>query len=85
MVFEDYKYKRMKMNNTTLALIDKEYYEHAHIGVLVNCVKEFPENCEIAMHRDGTTGCYIRDPDDNIVEFIYYSPDMREKLNVDKI
>jgi catechol 2,3-dioxygenase-like lactoylglutathione lyase family enzyme len=85
LVFEDYKYKRMKMNNTTIALIDKKHYKDAHFGVLVGCVKDFPDGGEIVAHRDGTVGCYTKDPDGNTVEFIYYSPDMREKLNIDEI
>jgi catechol 2,3-dioxygenase-like lactoylglutathione lyase family enzyme len=85
LIFEDHKYKRMKMNNTTIALIDKKHYKHAHFGVLVDCVKEFPTGGKIVPHRDGTVGCYTEDPDGNMVEFIYYSPDMREKLNIDEV
>jgi len=84
-VFEDFKYKRMKMNNTTIALIDKKHYKHAHFGVLVSCAKEFPSNGEIIIHRDGTTGCYVNDPDGNMVEFIYYTPEMRKELDIDEV
>ena len=84
-IFEDQKYKRMKMNNTTIALIDKNHYEHAHFGILVGCVKEFPKNGEIVTHRDGTTGCYVKDPDGNVVEFIYYCPEMRKELDINEI
>lgn len=85
LIFEDHKYKRMKMNNTTIALIDKKHYEHAHFGIIVGCAKEFPNNGEITLHRDGTTGCYVKDPDGNVVEFIYYSPDMRKEIGLDEI
>jgi len=75
LVFEDSKYKRMKVDNTYIALISKHHYQHAHIGVLVESVDKFPKNGKIVKHRDGTTGCYMQDPDGNIVEYIYYSPE----------
>ena len=85
LIFEDHKYKRMKMNNTTIALIDKKHYQHAHFGILVDCVKEFPIGGDVVMHRDGTTGCYIKDPDGNMVEFIYYTPEMRKELDLNEV
>ncbi len=85
MIFKDHKYRRMKMNNTTIALIDKKHYKYAHIGVLVDCVNDFPDNGEVVTHRDGTVGCYLRDPDGNVVELICYSVDMKKELNINEI
>ena len=80
LVFKDSKYRRMKVDNTYIALISKRHYEHAHIGVLVDSKDKFPDNGKVVQHRDGTTGCYLQDPDGNIVEYIYYSPDSSKKL-----
>lgn len=85
LVFEDHKYKRMEMNNTTIALIDKKYYKYAHFGITVDSTKDFPEGGEVVPHRDGTTGCYIKDPDGNVVEFIHYSTDMKKEIGLDEI
>ena len=74
LIYRDHKYRRMKVDNTNIALISKWHYEHSHFGLLVNSVDEFPENGDIVEHRDGTVGCYLMDPDGNVVEYIYYSP-----------
>ena len=85
LVFEDRKYKRMQMNNVTIALIDKRYYEHAHFGILVDDYANLPSNLgQLVQHRDGTTGCYVEDPDGNVVEFIHYSKDLKKKMGIDK-
>ena len=80
LVFEDPKYKRMKVDNTYIALISKKHYQHAHLGILVDSVDSFPDNGKIVHHRDGTIGCYLQDPDGNIVEYIYYSPESKKIL-----
>ena len=85
LVFEDHKYKRLAMDNITVALIDKKYYEHAHFGILVENYADLPsDKGKIVHHRDGTTGCYVKDPDGNVVEFIYYSSKMKKDLGVTK-
>ena len=81
--FEDHKYKRMSMGNVSIALIDKEYYEHAHIGIPVESYGDLPsDKGEIVHHRDGTTGCYVKDPDGNVVEFIHYNKDCKEEMKI---
>jgi len=83
LVFEDSKYKRMKMNNTTIALIDKKHYKHAHIGLLVENYGDLPSNKgQLVHHRDGTTGCYVMDPDGNMIEFIHYNKDCKNKMGI---
>ena len=85
LIFEDYKYKRMAMGNVTVALIDKEHYQYNHIGILVENYRDLPsDKGEVVHHRDGTTGCYVKDPDGNVVEFIYYSDKMRADIGIDK-
>ena len=83
LVFEDYKYRRMQMNNVTIAIIDKKHYEHAHFGILVQDYGNLPsDKGEIVHHRDGTTGCYVKDPDGNVVEFIYYNEECKKDMKV---
>ena len=83
LIFEDHKYKRMAMGNTTIAIIDKKHYEHAHFGILVEKYKDLPSGKgEIVHHRDGTTGCYVKDPDGNVVEFIYYNEKCKKAMKI---
>jgi catechol 2,3-dioxygenase-like lactoylglutathione lyase family enzyme len=80
LIFKDHKYRRMKMNNTTIALISKKHYEYAHIGLLVEDKHNFPKDGEVVEHRDGTTGCYLKDPDGNVIEYIYYSDKIKQEI-----
>jgi catechol 2,3-dioxygenase-like lactoylglutathione lyase family enzyme len=84
LVYGDHKLRRMQMENTTLALISKYHYPYAHIAIPVNNYCDLPSNLgEIVHHRDGTTGCYVLDPDGNAVEFIYYNEDCRKEMKID--
>jgi len=77
--FRDEKYLRLKIANTNIALIDKKYYPHAHIGVLVENAHELPlEKGEVVKHRDGTIGVYVKDPFGNYLEYIWYSDELKE-------
>ena len=83
LVFEDYKYKRMAMGNVSVALIDKKHYQHAHFGILVENYRDLPsDKGEMIHHRDGTTGCYVKDPDGNVVEFIHYSDECKKEMKI---
>ena len=42
-----------------------------HIAIRVNDISEFPEG-KIGEHRDGSKYLYQKDPDGNVVEWIYY-------------
>jgi len=81
LVFSDKFYKRMKVSNTTIALIDKTHYQHQHVGILVDKKENLPKEGKRIHHRDGTIGVYTFDPSGNCIEFIYYSPEMKKKLN----
>lgn len=84
LIFKDHKYRRMQVQNTTIALISKHYYEHAHIGLLVENYGDLPSDIgELVHHRDGTTGCYVTDPDGNVVEFIHYDRDCKKKMGIE--
>ena len=83
LVFEDHKYKRMSMGNVSIALIDKKHYQYAHIGIPVEKYGDLPsDKGEMVHHRDGTTGCYVKDPDDNVVEFIHYNNDCKKEMKI---
>ena len=82
--YKDQYYRRMLLNNTTLALIDENRYPDDHIGVLVENFDDLPNVGTRIAHRDGTVGVYIKDPFGHMVEYIWYSPEsksnfMREK------
>jgi extradiol dioxygenase family protein len=71
-VYETDSYKKLKLDNTFLTIIDEKRYKHSHIGVLVDKIEDFPQNGRIIHHRDGSIGCYLLDPSGNCLEFIYY-------------
>jgi len=81
-VFDDKFYKRMKVSNTTIALICKNRYEYNHVAILVDNVEELPKDGKRVAHRDGTIGVYTFDNSGHCVEFIYYSPEIRKKLGL---
>ena len=75
--YADQYYRRMLLNNTTLALIDENRYPSNHIGVLVENFDQLPNIGTKIKHRDGTVGVYIEDPFGHTVEFIWYSPETK--------
>lgn len=76
--FRDYKYIRLKVGNTNIALIDEAYYPWPHIGVLVENQDDLPEKGHRVEHRDGTIGVYVKDPFGNYIEYIWYAPEQEE-------
>jgi len=76
--FRDYKYIRLKVGNTNIALIDEAYYPWPHIGVLVENQDDLPEKGHRVEHRDGTIGVYVKDPFGNYIEYIWYAPKYEE-------
>jgi len=78
--FKDRFYRRMSLNNTTLALIDENRYPSNHIGVLVENIANLPDVGTRVEHRDGTIGVYVEDPFGNVVEYIWYSSGAIQKF-----
>lgn len=77
--FRDEKYIRITTNNTNIALIDKNHYPCAHIGILVENKEDLPtEKGTVIEHRDGTVGVYVKDPFGNYLEYIWYSDEQKE-------
>ena len=76
---KDKKYIRIQIKNTNIALIDKNYYPHAHIGILVKNKEDLPIDKGIVVkHRDGTVGVYVKDPFGNYLEYIWYSDNQKK-------
>ena len=78
--FKDQYYRRMLLNNTTLALIDENRYPDNHIGVLIENFKDLPNVGTRIEHRDGTVGVYVKDPFGYTVEYIWYSEKAKQIL-----
>ena len=76
----DKYYIRLSTQNTTIAIIDEKKYPHRHIGVLVDSIKDLPDEGLRIEHRDGTIGVYTVDPEGNMIEFIYYTEELRPKF-----
>ena len=74
-VFSDKNYRRMQTFNTTIALVCKYHYSYNHIGIL-------PKNGGRVEHRDGTVGVYVFDNSGHCIEFIYYSPEVKKKMDI---
>tara|TARA_B100000131_G_C17801290_1_gene485629 strand:+ start:206 stop:607 length:402 start_codon:yes stop_codon:yes gene_type:complete len=70
-------YVRLSMENTIISLIDYDKYQYSHIGVLVDKWEDLPTKGVRTTHRDGTIGVYCFDPENNVIEYIWY-PDKTE-------
>ena len=73
-------YRRMRFNNTTVALTSKHRYAYNHIGILVKRKENLPEEGEWVEHRDGTIGVYTFDPDGHCVEYIWYNEECKKSV-----
>ena len=78
--FSTNSYRRMRFNNSTIALISKHRYTHAHVGILTECKEDLPKYGERVEHRDGTVGVYTFDPDGNCIEHIWYNEECSKKV-----
>ena len=77
--YRDKKYVRLKTESTNIALIHKDFYQHAHFAILVDKKEDLPtESGQTVKHRDGTIGVYVKDPFGNYLEYIWYSEKSKE-------
>ena len=75
-------YIRLKLKNTNLALLSDNFEtSKAHIGILCEKLEDLPAMGSLVIHRDGTTGVYVKDPFGNNIEFIHYSEQSKNFLN----
>ena len=66
-------YHRLKLKNTNIALLDRSFESSKpHVGILCENIDDLPSKGERVLHRDGTTGVYMKDLDGNYLEFIHY-------------
>ena len=78
--YSDSFYRRMRFNNTTVALISKYRYPYPHIGILTKCKEDLPKEGERVEHRDGTIGVYTFDPDGHCIEHIWYNEECKKTV-----
>tara|TARA_Y100000592_G_C5439976_1_gene302822 strand:- start:1151 stop:1489 length:339 start_codon:yes stop_codon:yes gene_type:complete len=78
--YSDSFYRRMRFNNTTVALISKHRYPYPHVGILTKCKEDLPQDGERVEHRDGTIGVYTFDPDGNCIEHIWYNEECEKMI-----
>ena len=68
--YEDQTWAMLNVNNTGLALTISQ--EHPpHIAFNISDLSELQEQ-KIKKHRDGSYYVYVSDPDDNVIEKIYW-------------
>ena len=48
--------------------------------MLVEDFHQLPNIGTRIQHRDGTVGVYVKDPFGHVVEYIWYSPDTKERF-----
>jgi len=65
-------YRRLRLENTNIALLDRKFNPKPHIGILCEDISDLPQDGERIEHRDGTIGVYVEDNSGNYIEFIHY-------------
>ena len=69
---KDETWAMLSVGSTKLALTVKSQHP-PHIAFRVDSLEEIPcEKEDIGIHRDGSKYLYARDPDENVIEWIYY-------------
>ena len=79
-VHEDDTWGLVDISGTKIAFVSSEQHS-AHIGFEISkdqMITKFSDKV-FKQHRDGTEGCYISDPDDNIIEFLVRDTDGKNK------
>ena len=82
--YQDETWALIELGGSKIAFVIPDQHP-AHICFEVDdkFILEKLSNKTFKSHRDGSTSCYVRDVDDNFVEFLYW-PDNRGKENDDK-
>lgn len=72
-LYQDESWAMLKVGQTKIALTVASQHP-PHLGFSVESVGDIP--CKNPKyHRDGSAYHYIKDPDGNTIEFVYYPPD----------
>ena len=70
-LYTDETWAMLQVANMKLALTIAS--EHPpHWAIKVDSLDDFPKKEKIGSHRDGSRFVYIRDPDGNVVEYVWY-------------
>jgi len=69
-LYEDASWALLSKGSLKLALTLPNHHP-PHIAIRVESISDFPEG-KIGVHRDGSKYLYQKDPDGNVVEWIYY-------------
>ena len=80
-IYQDETWGLIKVGESKIAFVSPHQHP-AHICFEVDeefIVKNLPEET-FKGHRDGSSSCYLRDPDGNFLEFLYW-PAKQEKKN----
>ena len=80
-LYQDETWGLIKIGKTKIAFVSPHQHP-AHVCFEIN--EEFIVNklsgATFKGHRDGSSSCYIRDPDGNFLEFLYW-PKEKDKTN----
>ena len=68
--YTDESWAMLRKGSTKLALTIPGLHP-PHIAITVDSLDNFPPG-KIKYHRDGSAYLYVKDPDGNVVEYIYY-------------
>ena len=78
-LYHDDTWGLIELNETKIAFVTPSQHP-AHICFEVDdqFIMKHLKDKTFKAHRDGSTSCYIRDPDGNFIEFLYW-PDNKEE------
>ncbi len=78
-LYEDKTWGLIELNKTKIAfVIPTQHPSHISFEVDAQFIANNLNNKTFKAHRDGSSSCYIRDPDGNFLEFLYW-PEQRKK------
>jgi len=77
-LYEDQSWALIEMGGTKIAFVTPDHHP-PHIGFEVNrCfIEENIDKLDFKYHRDGSKYCYIKDPDNNVIEVLSWDYDKK--------
>ena len=80
-LYQDETWGLITIGQTKIAFVSPNQHP-AHVCFEIDkdfIVKNIPDK-KFTEHRDGSLSCYVKDPDDNFIEFLFW-PDTKEVNN----
>ena len=72
-LYEDKTWGLIEIHKTKLAFVmPSEHPSHICFQIDKKFISKYLLDKTFKPHRDGTSSCYIRDPDGNFLEFLYW-------------